>query len=67
LDHVLLFSEGYARWVVREYIAFFNHGRPHQGLDQHIPDPPSIPPLAASERQQVIGLPILHGLHHDYR
>jgi putative transposase len=67
LDHVLLFSEGHARRVIREYVAFFNNSRPHQGLDQQIPDPPSVPPLAEPVRRQVIGLPILHGLHHDYQ
>jgi transposase InsO family protein len=67
LDHILIFSEGHARRVAREYVVFFNHSRPHQGIDQRIPEPliTNLPPEDA--RHQVIGLPVLHGLQHDYR
>ncbi len=67
LDHIVLFSEGHARRVIGEYVTFFNHRRPHQGIDQHIPEPLTFPPLPDEERRQVIGLPVLHGLQHDYR
>lgn len=63
----MLFSEGYARRVVTEYVTFFNHSRPHQGIDQQIPEPLTIIPLRDPERRQVIGLPVLNGSHHDYR
>jgi transposase InsO family protein len=66
-NHVLIFSEGHARRILNEYVTFFNHSRPHQGINQHIPDPPSVGPLPTAHRHQVIGSPILHGLHHDYR
>jgi putative transposase len=67
LDYVLMFSEGHARRVVNEYVTFFNHSRPHQGIDQHIPEPLPLPPPPDEARRQVIGLPVLHGLQHDYR
>lgn len=67
LDHVVIFSEGHARRVLNEYVTFFNHHRPHQGIDQQIPEPPTLPPLPDEEWRQVIGFPILHGLHHDYQ
>ncbi len=67
LDHVLIFSEGHARRVAGEYVTFFNHSRPHQGIDQRIPDPLAMAPLPAEEQHRVIGLPVLHGLHPDYR
>jgi putative transposase len=67
VDYILIFSEDHARRVVREYIAFFNHGRLHQGIDQRIPEPPAITPPLEQARHRVIGLPVLHGLQHDYR
>ncbi len=67
LDHLLIFSEGHARRVVQEYVTFFNHSRPHQGIGQQIPEPLPFPLHPEEERRQVIGLPVLHGLHHDYR
>ena len=66
LDHFLIFTEGQAQRVIREYVAFFNHRRPHQGIDQRLPEPLTITPRSELERQ-VIGFPVLQGLHHDYR
>jgi putative transposase len=67
LDHLLIFSASHARRVIREYVTFFNHRRPHQGINQQIPQPLFLIPLSQEEPRQVIGLPVLHGLHHDYR
>jgi putative transposase len=67
LDHLLIFSEGHARRVIREYVPLFNHSRPHQGIDQQIPEPVSLSLTLQEEPPQVIGLPFLNGLHHDYR
>ncbi len=55
LDHLLIFSEGHARRVIREYVTFFNHSRPHQGINQQIPEPLILPPLPQEEPRQVIG------------
>jgi putative transposase len=66
LDHGLILSEAHLERVLREYaISYFNAARPHQGLDQRVPD--------ASERdsyapgRKVAAFPVLGGLHHDYR
>ena len=67
LDHILILSEKHVRHVVREYCTFFNHARPHQGLDQQIPIPPSRVVLSEHAHRKVIGVPILHGLHYDYQ
>jgi transposase InsO family protein len=67
LDHVLIFSEGHARRVINEYVTFFNHSRPHQGIGQHIPEPVPFPSFPEEKPRQVIALPVLHDLHHDYR
>jgi len=33
LDHIPIFGERHLRHVLREYVAWYNHERPHQGLD----------------------------------
>jgi hypothetical protein len=38
LDHVLVLGEARLRHVLREYVAYFNTARPHQGLHQRLPD-----------------------------
>jgi putative transposase len=66
LDHILILSENHVRRVIREYCDFFNRARPHQGIDQQIPIPSSRIGLPEHARREVIGLPVLNGLHHDY-
>ena len=67
LDHILILSEKHIRRVIHEYCEFFNRARPHQGIDQQLPVPSDVflPPI--HERRNVVALPILSGLHHDYR
>lgn len=67
LDHILILSEKHVRRVIREYCAFFNHARPHQGIDQQIPIPSRDVDLPGHARRKVIAVPILNGLHHDYQ
>jgi len=35
----LILNEGHLRKSMKQYQAYFNHARPHQGIDQHIPCP----------------------------
>ncbi len=67
LDYILILSDKHVRRVIREYCEFFNQARPHQGLDQQIPNPSDIAYQPEHERHEVIGRPVLGGLHHDYR
>jgi putative transposase len=64
LDHVLLLDERHLDRVSREYAAYFNSARPHQGLAQRIPAG-----LAATAQSSgpIVARPVLNGLHHDYR
>jgi len=66
LDHLLVLSEGHLRRVVREYVAYFNTARPHQGSGQRMP-PPQPPPPPAGSGGTVVAIPVPGGLHHDYQ
>jgi putative transposase len=65
LDHIIVFGEQHLRSVLHEYVAYFNGARPHQGLNQKVPTAPSEESRAKNGR--VIALPVLNGLHHNYR
>jgi putative transposase len=68
MDHILMPSERHLHRVIGEYVAYFNRARPHQGIDQRIPDPPEDIPSADIEvPARIVGYPVLRGLHHDYR
>ena len=67
LDHVVILNEAHLHRVLKEYAhGYFNKARPHQALGQRIPMAAGVgPPLAESGK--VVALPVLGGLHHDYR
>lgn len=53
-----------AHRLVREYVTYYNQARPHQGIEQQIPDLYEQDyPLTAGP---IIATPVLNGLHHDY-
>ena len=64
-DHLIIVNERHLRLVLREYVAHYNHVRPHQALELWAPDDrrPRSPPRSEG---QVVGRPILGGLHHEY-
>ncbi len=62
LDKILILNEGHLRRVMREYVAYYNTARPHQGLEQQI---------HIASKAPVSGGPIrcrnvLGGIIHDY-
>ncbi len=64
LDHVVILGEDHLRSLLGEYCAYFNDARPHQGIGQRVPHaPPECLAIGAS----VAEIPVLGGLHHDYR
>ena len=67
LDHVLILSEKQLHRVLRANVAYFNRARPHQGIQQQVPQGavPSVPPDQRSNR--IISVSVLGGLHHEYR
>ncbi len=38
LDHLLILGEAHLRRALRAYVAYFNGARPHQGIDQQVPE-----------------------------
>lgn len=67
LDHMLIMSEMHLRRVLMEYVQYFNHARPHQGINQHVPEPDASSGTPGSESSKVVAFPVLGGLHHEYR
>ncbi len=65
LDHLIIVNERHLRSLLLEYVAYHNHVRPHQSLEQRAPDDrrPRPPP---GTRAWIGGRPILGGLHHEY-
>jgi len=66
LDHILVLGEAHLRCVLREYVAYFNQDRPHQGLRQHTPGDATASPVQAGRAGSVRAFPVLGGLHHVY-
>jgi transposase InsO family protein len=66
LDFFLIFNEHHLRKIMKQYQAYFNQARPHQGLDQRIPCPTE-QSEEQPDRGKIISLPVLGGLHHDYQ
>jgi putative transposase len=65
LDHILIHEGRHLERVVKEYTAHFNQDRPHQGIDQRIPDRYDLT-RSKPTRGQIISKAILGGLHHSY-
>jgi len=66
LDHVIVMGEAHLQHVLDEYcFHYFNPSRAHQGLEQRVPVPSGR--SSCGEGGKVVALPVLGGLHHDYR
>jgi hypothetical protein len=55
-------NQAQLRRVMRDYVAFFNTARPHQGLEQQIP----IPKTSGQGHGPVRCRTVLGGIIHDY-
>jgi transposase InsO family protein len=71
LNHFLFLSEDHLRRTVVAYVAYYNRGRPHQGIDGIPESGPGLPRVVSEGTGegpvQVVAHPVLGGLHHDYR
>jgi putative transposase len=67
LDHLFILHEKQLDRVLHAYVEYFNQARPHQGIRQQIPEHCGEPVPLDHERGKILSLPVLGGLHHDYR
>ena len=66
LDHFLFLTVAHLRRVVHTYVAYDNGGRPSQAIHA-IPAPYPELRAAPSAAGTLSALPVLGGVHHDYR
>jgi hypothetical protein len=64
LDHSLVLHQMHLKRLVNEYCGYFNEERPHQGIQQHIPNRSDS--LSNNRTGEVKSLAFLGGLHHSY-
>jgi len=67
LDHLLVLQEKQLQRVLNAYVDYFNRSRPHQGIQQQIPDSFGSSRTTSQAGTKVVAHPILAGLHHDFR
>jgi hypothetical protein len=67
LDHLLILHEKQLQRVLNGYVAYFNGARPHQGIQQQVPEPRGSSGSSHYAGEKVMAVPILAGLHHDYQ
>ena len=67
LDHLLVFRDKQLQRVLNQYVAYFNQARPHQGIQQQVPEPSRSSLSSHHAGNKVIALPRVGGLHHDYQ
>jgi len=74
LDFLIPLSENHLRRALIEFKNFYNRGRPHAALrpgvpepSQHVPAPPTEHRHRFADDARILSIPILGGLHHDYR
>jgi hypothetical protein len=66
LDHLLILNQRHLTFVLKQYVAYYNHHRPHQGLGQQVPAPTTDRPTLPATPEQVQCRPVLGGLIRDY-
>jgi putative transposase len=68
LDRTLILNQAHLRAVLAEYQEHYNTARPHQGIDQRVPDPDPVPRVTAANLGacQIRRKPVLSGLINEY-
>jgi putative transposase len=74
LDCIIPLTENHLRRLLREWVLYYNAGRPHMSLGPGMPQPSASLPVPLREHRhrisqhlRVVVRPVLGGLHHDYR
>ncbi len=61
LDRIIILNEAHLRWVLGEYVRYYNQRRPHQSLQHLPPEAPEAYPRQGS----IVSRPVLGGLLRD--
>jgi transposase InsO family protein len=61
LDHVIVFGERHLRHLLKAYQKYYNEARTHLSLDKDAPIPRAVQAVG-----QMLAVPVLGGLHHQY-
>jgi transposase InsO family protein len=74
LDFMIPCSERHLRRILSEWVAHYNHARPHRSLGPGLPVPeptPVVPPKTSRHQLpqgwRVVTKTVVGGLHHEYR
>jgi len=62
LDRIVILNERHLRWVLREFVRYYNRRRPHRSLRLRAPEAPQHYPI----RGEVVRRQVLGGLTSDY-
>ena len=65
LDHLIVRGEQDLRLHLREYFAYYNQLRPHQGIAQQIPAEVHAP-VQRPTQGAIVSRPVFNGLVHTY-
>lgn len=60
---MLVVGEKHLYRIVKEYVDYLNRARPHQGIEQQIPEGSTSVPEKQG-KAKTIAFPVLNGLHH---
>ncbi len=63
LDKIIILNEKHFRGVMKDYLDYYNHYRPHLSLERNSPIPRDVEPPS---KGPVKSIPLLGGLHHLY-
>jgi hypothetical protein len=73
VDYFIPMNERHLRLILKEFVAYYNRGRPHSALGPGTPEPIQASVPAGGHRYElpaghrIKSKPVLGGLHHDYR
>jgi hypothetical protein len=65
LDHILIYDDRHLERLTKEYTAYFNQERPHQGIEQQILDQYDLT-RSKPTSGRITSKAIFGGLHHSY-
>lgn len=64
LDHMIIWNEKHLLDILEQYFTYYHQVRTHQSLDRNSPIPREVEPAL---KGKVISIPMVGGLHHQYR